>query len=152
MMKGWMKMAKIKPEFSELPELIEILTKLLDLYPDIFPNIDPDTIAAVQITNKPRPESKKQVWELRPVGPPVTIFCPKRYFVTVYTSDWEVFSEEHKAAVVADVLLSISPDDDGKVVPFDKKDHSIILRTLGVDYMNEGSIPNLLEGNVTWKN
>lgn len=141
---------KIKPEYDSLPEFNEILIRLLDLYPDIFPDIDAETIAAVQITNKTRPEKKKQVWELKPVGPPITLFCPKRWFVTVFQSDWEVFSEQHKAAVVADVLLSISPDD-GKVIPFDKKDHSIILRTLGVDYMNEGSIPNLLDGNVDWK-
>lgn len=144
-------MAKVAPEYEQLPEFIEILEKVVELYPDTFPNIDAEQIAAVQIVNKPRPESRSQVWDLKPVGPPVTLFCPKRYFVTVYTSDWEVFSEEHKAAVVADVLFSISPEMDGKVVPFDKKDHSVILRTLGVDYMNEGNIPNILGGNIKWK-
>ena len=144
-------MAKIKPEYEQLPEFVDILTKIIDLYPTVFPNIDPEQVAAVQITNKPRPESRSQVWDLKPVKAPLTLFCPKRYFVTVYTSDWEVYSEEHKAAVVADVLFSISPDLDGAVVPFDKKDHSIILRTLGVDYMNEGTIPNILSGNVKWK-
>jgi hypothetical protein len=144
-------MAKIKPEYEELPEFIEILEKIVELYPSVFPNIDPEQIAAVQITNKPRPESRSQVWDLKAVNPPLTIFCPKRYFVTLYTSDWEVFSEEHKAAVVSDVLFSISPELDGKIVPFDKKDHSVILRTLGVDYMNEGRIPNILSGDVKWK-
>jgi hypothetical protein len=145
-------MAKIKPEYVELPEFVDLLTRMIELYPNVFPEIDPEEIAAVQIVNKPRPESRNQVWDLKPIGAPVTIFCPKRYFVTVYSSDWDIFDEEHKAAVVADVLFSISPDGDGKVIPFDKKDHSVILRTLGVDYMNESTIPNIMSGNVKWKN
>jgi len=145
-------MAKIKPEYAELPEFVDLLTRMIELYPNVFPEIDPEEIAAVQIVNKPRPESRNQVWDLKPIGAPVTIFCPKRYFVTVYSSDWDIFDEEHKAAVVADVLFSISPDGDGKVIPFDKKDHSVILRTLGVDYMNESTIPNIMSGNVKWKN
>lgn len=144
-------MAKIKPEYQDLPEFVEILTKIVDLYPDVFPDIEPEMIAAVQITNKPRPESRNHVWDLKPIGAPITLFCPKRYFVIVYSSDWEIFDEEHKAAVVADVLFSISPEGEGKTIPFDKKDHSIMLRTLGVDYMNESVIPNILGGNVKWK-
>jgi hypothetical protein len=50
-----------------------------------------------------------------------------------------------------DVLFSISPTVDGDTIPFDKRDHSIILRTLGVDYMSEPVIANILEENVDWK-
>lgn len=145
-------MSKIKPEYTELPEFIDLLTRIIELYPHVFPDINPDEIAAVAITNKPRPESRKQVWELKPIGAPVTLFCSKRYFVTVYNNDWEIFDEEHKAAVVADVLFSISPEGEGKTIPFDKKDHSVILRTLGVDYMDESTIPNIMSGNIKWKN
>lgn len=144
-------MAKIKPEYEELSEFIEIMKKLLDLYPGVFPNIDPEQIAAVKITNKPRSESKNQVWELKPVKAPITLFCPKIYFVILYSSDWDVFDEARKAAVVADVLFSISPEFDGLTVPFDKRDHSVILRTLGVDYMSEPVIANILDGNTDWK-
>ena len=79
------------------------------------------------------------------------MFCPKVYFVVLYSSDWDVFDEARKAAVVADVLFSISPTVDGDTIPFDKRDHSIILRTLGVDYMSEPVIANILEENVDWK-
>lgn len=144
-------MAKIKPEYQDLPEFVEILTKIVDLYPDVFPSVEPQTVAAVQIVNKPRPESRNHVWDLKAIGAPITLFCPIRYFVIVYSSDWEIFDEEHKAAVVADVLFSISPEGEGKTIPFDKKDHSVILRTLGVDYMNETVIPNILGGNLKWK-
>lgn len=144
-------MAKIKPEYKELPEFLEIMDKVLKLYPGVFPDIDPEQIAAVQIVNKPRPEKKNQVWDLKPVKAPVTLFCPKVYFVVLYSSDWDVFDEARKAAVVADVLFSISPTVDGDTVPFDKRDHSIILRTLGVDYMSEPSIDNILDGKTDWK-
>lgn len=144
-------MAKIKPEYQDLPEFVEILSKIVDLYPDVFPSVEPQTVAAVQIVNKPRPESRNHVWDLKAIGAPITLFCPIRYFVIVYSSDWEIFDEEHKAAVVADVLFTISPEGEGKTIPFDKKDHSVILRTLGVDYMNETVIPNILGGNLKWK-
>jgi len=144
-------MAKVKPEYEELPEFNELAEKVLALYPNVFPNIDAKTIAAVQIVNKPRPEKKSQVWDLRPVVPPVTLFCPKLYFVTVYSSDWDAFNEKHRAAVVADVLLSISPEGEGKTVPFDKKDHSLILRTLGIDYMDTDDLPNILDGKIDWR-
>jgi hypothetical protein len=145
-------MAKIKPIYEELPEFTDIVKKLIDLYPSNFPNIDAKCIAAVQITNKSRPEKKKQVWELRPVVPPITLFCDKLYFVTLFADDWAGFSEKHRAAIVADVLMSISPDGEGKTVPFDMKDHSVILRTLGVDYMETADIPDLMSGKVTWRN
>lgn len=144
-------MAKIKPEYEELAEFNEIAEKLISLYPNVFPDVDAKQIAAVQVINKSRPEKKSQVWDLKPIVPPVTLFCSKLYFITVYSSDWEAFSEKHKAAVVADVLLTISPEGEGKTVPFDKKDHSIILRTLGIDYMDNGDIPDLLQGKVDWR-
>lgn len=144
-------MAKVKPVYEELAEFNEIAEKLLQLYPSVFPEVDSKQIAAVQIVNKVRPEKKNQMWELRPVVPPITLFCSKLYFITVYSSDWEAFSDNHKSAVVADVLLSISPEGEGKTVPFDKKDHSLILRTLGVDYMETTDIPNLLNGKVNWR-
>jgi len=144
-------MAQIKPNYEQLPEFIEIAKKLVDLYPSVFPNVDADKLASVQITNKERPEKKTQYWELTAVTPPVTLFCPKNYLITVYSSDWDALSEPHKAALVSDVLLSISPEGEGKTVAFDKKDHSVILRTLGVDYMDEANIPNLLAGKVDWR-
>ncbi len=144
-------MAKVKPVYEELSEFSTIAKKLLDLQPSVFPSIDASQIAAVQIVNKVRPEKKNQIWDLKPVVPPVTLFCPKLYFVTVYSSDWETFGDAHKAAVVSDVLLSISPEGEGKTVPFDKKDHSIILRTLGIDYMETADIPNLLDGKTNWR-
>lgn len=144
-------MPQIKPNYEQLPEFNEIAQKLLDLYPSVFPDIKPDDLAVVQITNKDRPEKKTQLWDLKAITPPITIFCPKSYFVTVHSSDWDALSMPHKAALVSDVLLSISPEGEGKTVPFDKKDHGLILRTLGIDYMDTGTIPNLLDGKVDWR-
>jgi hypothetical protein len=144
-------MAKIKPEYKELPEFIDIMDKVLQLYPGIFPDIEPDQIAAVQIVNKPRPEKKQQYWDLKPVKAPITLFCPKLYFVVLYSSDWDTIDEARKAAIVADVLFSISPSVDGDTIPFDKRDHSVILRTLGVDYMSEPILENILDGKTNWK-
>jgi len=144
-------MPQTKPNYEQLPEFLEIAKKLIDLYPSVFPDVEADKLAAVQITNKDRPEKKTQMWELKPITAPVTLFCPKTYFITVHSSDWQALSEPHRAALVAEVLLSISPDGEGKTVPFDKKGHGLIFRTLGVDFMDTATIPNLLAGKVDWK-
>ena len=144
-------MSQSKPHYEELPEFIDLAKRLLDLYPSVFPNIEADKLAAIQITNKERPPKRTQLWEIKPITAPITLFCSKTYFVTVFSKDWEGRCENARAAIVADVLFSISPDGEGKTVPFDKKDHSIMLRTLGVDYADEDNIPDLLAGKVDWK-
>ncbi len=144
-------MAQTKPEYEEVTEIPDIAAKLIDLYPSVFPAIDPTKLAAVKITNKERPETKKKLWDLKPVRSPLNLFCPKAYFVTVFSNDWDALSDKHKAALVAEVLMSISPEGEGKTVPFDKKGHSLIFRTLGVDFMDTSDIPDLLSGKVNWR-
>lgn len=123
-------MSQSKPHYEELDEFIQIANRLIDLYPSVFPSIDPNKIAAIQITNKSRPPKRQQLWDMKPIQPPITLFCPKQFIVTLYSDDWDGRSENSKAAIVSDVLFSIDPKEEAKVVPFDKKDHGVMLRTL----------------------
>jgi hypothetical protein len=144
-------MSNTPNQYEELNDFNQIAERLLDRYPEIFSDRKIDKIAAVSLLNKDRSEKKKQIWEIKPVVPPITLFCHKEYVVTFYASDWISMSDEHKALAVADVLLSISSEGQGKTVPFDLKDHSVMLRTFGVDYLSRPDIPNILDRNIEWK-
>lgn len=138
-------------QYEELEDFSKIASKLVDRYPEIFADRKIDKIAAVAVLNKDRSEKKRQIWEIKPVVPPITLFCNKEYVVTFYMNDWMAMNEKYKALAVADVLLSISSEGQGKTVPFDMKDHGTMLRTFGVDYLENPDAPNILERNIDWK-
>lgn len=143
-------MAQITPQYEELEEFISIANKLIERYPSVFAGKSIDKIACVSITNKDRKEGKPR-WELKTVAPPVSIFCPKEYIVVLFMSDWATLTDKQKGLLVASVLCSISPEGEGKTIPFDMKDHAIMLRTFGVDYMENPSAPDLLAGDISWR-
>lgn len=138
-------------QYEELDEFNTIAAKLVNRYPDVFGDRKVDKIAAVAITNKDRPKKRMQLWEIRPVVPPITLFCNKEYCVTVYMNDWVSMNDKYKALCVADVLFSISSDGQGKTNPFDMKDHGVMLRTFGVDYLENPDAPDILEDQISWR-
>lgn len=75
---------------------------------------------------------------------PIRMDCQYDYYVIMNMQDWVGMDREHQQVIVFDVLCSISPENDGKVIPFDLKDHSIVLRNFGVDYQRK-PVPNLLD-------
>lgn len=144
-------MSTVPNQYQEIDDFNSIAAKLVARYPDVFADKKVDRIAAVAITNKERPRKKNQLWELRPVVPPITLYCNKEYIVTFYLNDWESMNEKYRALAVADILLSISSEGSGKTVPFDMKDHGIMLRTFGVDYLENPSAPDILNDHVSWR-
>lgn len=144
-------MAQVEPVYDEIPEFADIADKLIAKYPSEFGNIDVAKIACVGITNKTRGEKKKQIWDIRPIRPPVSMFCPKEYIVVFFQHDWDSLGDVHRSLIVADVLCSIPPDGKGTIQPMDYKDHSKMLRTFGVDYMDRNDVPDILSKDIDWK-
>ena len=97
-------------------------------------------------------KARKKIWGVLPVKMPVRMDCPYTYYVIVHSKDWSELNEKMRLMLVADVLQSIPPDDEGKVLQPDMKEYSVMLRTFGVDFMEkEKSVPHLLNDNVVWK-
>lgn len=144
-------MAPILPQYEELDEFMEIAHKLIERYPDVFSGIDAARIGCVSITNKERDE-KKPRFDIKTAVPPISMYTTKEYVIVVYLNDWSAMAEKHKALLVADAIRSISPEGQGKKVPFDMKDHSLMLRTFGVDYLENPTVPDLLRDNISWRN
>lgn len=142
-------MPQASPQYEELSEFATIAHRLSERFPEIFGGLEMDNIACVSVTNKDRP-AKKGIWEVKAVTPPVNIFCTKEYIITVYSQDWEAMNDKHRRLLVADALCSISPDGNGKLIPFDMKDYNIMLRTFGVDYLENPDVPDILSDDVEW--
>jgi hypothetical protein len=140
---------QIRPQYETITEFRPIIEKLVNKYPDMFDGIETAEITCVGITNK-EPKDDNKMWELKTVPFPIKLDCPYSYYCVVNMKDWDSLQTKHKALLAFDVLCSISREEPGKTVPFDLKDHSVILRTVGVDYMKRADVVDILNENVNW--
>ncbi len=143
-------MPQIRPEYEVIEEFKAIAAKLVEKYPEVLDGINPNAVRCVGVTNKD-PKEGKPLWEVRPVPMPIRLDCPYDYYVIVNAHDWSSWSPNHQALLAMDVLCSLSREGDGKVVPFDLKDHAVMLRTVGVDYMKRADVPDIINDQIDWK-
>jgi hypothetical protein len=138
-----------KAIYEDVEEFDGMLAKLVELNSEQFVHIDNKVIKMVMITNK---EPTGTPYKLKVVRQPVGRFCKDvRFIVVVFQQDWESYSEDQKALVILNVLLSMEPDEDEpKVKPFDMTDHATMFRTFGVDYLNNPEIRGLFNKPVDW--
>lgn len=137
-----------KPEYEAVEEYAVLAQKLVDKYPQVFPGLDPSQIRCYSIINKERPSSKS-IWEIHAVKQPINLDCPYNWYVVVYQEDWEEMDEKLQAKLVAATLLSVG--EEGKVNSFDLKDHKVMVKTFGVDYLDNAEGPDLLNEDVNWE-
>ena len=147
-------MAKVRPEYEVNNEFNTMAAQLVEKHSDKFYGIPVDRICCVNIINKDRPESKKgPVWDSMPVKMPMALHCAYGLYVTLYSSDWNAYTEKQKLLLVADILHTISVDDAGniKILAMDTKGNSAMFRTFkGIDYMDDPNSPNLLTDEIKW--
>ena len=146
-------MAQEKPIYEVVSEFAPLATALVEKYPEVFYGIEVSRMRCVKIKNKDRKENKK-VYEVLPVKNPVLMDSPYGWYVTVWHNYWDAFTENQKLLLIADVLQEIPTnqvEDEGKVVPCDVKAHSTMIRTFkGIDYLDDPSIPHLLNEQIEW--
>ena len=141
---------QVKPEYEKITEFETIVQKLVKKYPDVLDGINPEAIVCFGVTNK-EPKEGKPLYEIKTVAYPIRLDTAYDYYVIVNTKDWDTFTPKHKALLVFDILCGISREEPGKTVPFDLKDHSVVIRTVGVDYMRRGDVPDIVNDSVKWQ-
>ena len=149
-------MAQEKPNYEVNDEFNTMARQIVEKYPEKFDNIEVSKVCCVNLTNKTRKEKDgdgERIWKLQAVKMPVALHCSFGWYVILHSHDWEDFSEKHKLALVSDVLhgLPNEVDNDGKVNPCDTKGYRSIFKTLGLDYLNDPSIPHILNDDIKWK-
>ena len=152
-------MSKDKPVYEVNDEFNQMAVSIVEKYSEKFHDIEVDKICCVNISNKdnPRKEEGKTVgemgercWKTLPVKMPIALHCPYTYYIVMFASDWNELSEKHKLALVADALHSIGIED-GSVNPCDTKGYHSMFSTLGLDFLSDPNIPNLLDDDVEFK-
>jgi hypothetical protein len=136
-------LAQHRPEFEGIDEFKGIATKLVDKFPQVFNGINPNEIRLVGVVNK-EPTDKKPPYEIKPVPMPIRMDCPYSYYVIMSMADWVGMDLKHQQVLVFNMLCSVSPENDGRIIPFDLKDHAIVVRNFGVDYMCS-DVPDIME-------
>lgn len=144
-------MANVAPQYKEIPEFSGMLEKLIAKYPERFAKIDPNWFIGYGIVNKDRPrDAAKPPYEIDGETEPKSFTNSKKYFFTVFQSDWDGRSDESKIAIVFAALCRLDPDspDSGKIVAYNYKDQDVMVRTFGPDWHLRGKLPNLLREDV----
>jgi hypothetical protein len=143
-------MPQSKPEYEKVKEFDDIAERLVKMYPEILEGVDISLISCVAITNK-EPKDGKSAWELKAVPYPIRLDCKYDHYLVVNSQIWNEYDGKHKAMLVFAALCSIDKENPNKTVPFDLRDHSVIVRTVGTDYLVKNDIPDILEKKVTWR-
>ena len=141
-------MAQVKPTYEEVTEFSDIAEKLVQKYPDLYSHIDSNIIKCLAINNKERPDSRK-LWEIKALPEYALPDCPYAYYAIIYLHDWSEMTEKIRNRLIATILYAI-PDEEGKVRPFDYRNFGPMVRTLGIDYLEDEEGPDPLTEDVEW--
>lgn len=154
-------MSQVKPVYAEVTEFGKIAKEVIKNATEIFPAVDEedfvDKIKVVAITNKKRKEEKDYA-SVKGVPMPVKMFCSCSYVVEMYLDDWQALNDAQKEWLVFWILRRIPTDSDkeGKVLPIDYKDDSVVLRTVGPDWLSKEDLPSITKsksnGGIDWNN
>ena len=144
-----------KTEYGELKEFNAIAKKIIDKQSEIFAVTDVDIflskIKCVSILNKERDD--KEPYAVKGIADPIRMFCTCSYVATVYNSDWENYTDVQKEYIVFAILrrIPIVEAEEGKLIPLDYKDDSLMVRTFGPDWLNNSDLGALSNTSVEWK-
>lgn len=146
-------MAKKRPEYEMVDEFMDLARELQKKYPEVFEDVPVHEMTCYKITNKDRPESRSKMYQIEPVKMPIALDVPYDYYVTIWASDWDGMSDKYRLLLVAEILNRIPQEekDKGKVLPFDVRGDSTMIRTFkGIDYLDDPNSPHLLEDEIQW--
>ena len=145
-------MAQSEKIYEKIPEAQEIITELAAKYTDELWAVRPDTVIVLGVSNKERPKSSTKLASIRPLkGATKALMLINnvkvRYLIELFCADWEEWTRAQRVAVIFHELIHIDCEV-GKTVKHDIEDFRIMVDTLGVDWFNDKTLPNLLDAKV----
>lgn len=135
--------------YSILHEAEEIVGRLCDKYPEQLSNVDKASISVISIEGKDRPE-KSHTWaKIKGIKPPISLLTHgKVYIIQLYQTDWENWTAAQRNIVLFHELLHIEGEGGNK--KHDVEDFRLLLKNLGIDYVGNPELPDILEKTVDW--
>ena len=134
--------------YDRSTEAEEIIKKLCDKCSDVLWAVRPNTIVVLGVSNKERPKSCDKLAVIKPIKGSfkslVQIYnIDARYIIEFYFSDWNAWNEAQKVGVIFHELLHVASEL-GKTVKHDLQDFKIMVDKLGVDWIKNPNLPNIL--------
>jgi hypothetical protein len=138
-------MPQVESEWEINQEAEKLIEKLVETYPEKLGHIGHEEIGCAQIVNKDRPDSWDYDSKLVGVKAPGSLYCPKKYIIWWHKNTWDSYTPAQRAAMLMAKLLRIPDPMDGSVLKEDLKDVKCMVRSFGVDYMQNPNLPDLSE-------
>ena len=145
-------MAKQEKVWERVKDAEEIIEKLCKQYPEELWAVRPNTIAVFGVTNKERPKGNDTLALIRPIKGSYKTLVQSlkgeaRYILEFYCSDYNAWSEAQKAAILFHELLHVDAEL-GCTVKHDLEEWKLVVDKLGVDYLKNKNLPNLLKEKI----
>ena len=145
-------MAKQEKVWEQVKSAEEMIEKLCKKYPDELWAVRPNTIAVFGVSNKERPKNNNVLATIKPIKGSYKSLVQSlkgeaRYIIEMYCSDYNAWNPAQKAAVLYHELLHVDSEL-GCTVKHDLEDFKIIIDKLGVDYIKNKNLPDLLSEKV----
>ncbi len=123
------------------PDLKEVVSKLKDLYPEAFSEIEPDRIVYIRSFSRgKRPVSVKAVdRELRLTSN----YCFK---LVVNSKSYDDLEPSKQHMLIFREILRIADFEEGKLEGYEIQDQKIIIEKYGVNWQDEDDLPDILAG------
>lgn len=142
-------MARMKRQFVYSNVLKDMASKIIDMYDDIFENIDLDKIYFAFCTTQPSKRAKDLIMgnvsnEL------IQKVANEKYQIAFYEERWHEWEEAKQLLMLFNALYSISPEFDGKLRKTDINDFYVVLKTFGLewDWTDGNELPNILDKKI----
>jgi hypothetical protein len=145
-------MAKEKKTYEEVSEYNKIATQLVEKFPEKFGSVMVNQLVCYGITNKDRPDRKRELYDISAGKEPEAFTNSKKIFIEFYMSDWNERTPEQKLWLVYEGLRRIDTTvEPPKVMPLDYRDSAELVRTLGPDWAEKETLPNPLSDKVNFR-
>lgn len=138
-------MPKIKSEWIIHKEAYNLVVKLCEMHPRHLGHLAPDMIGCVSIANKEKGETQPPS-KIRGIRMPDALFSSVRYVIEFYQDIWEKYTPAQRAALIFKNLVRIPDSDDGpdgSILKQDLQDVRVLVKSFGVDYMDNPELPDL---------
>ena len=134
-------------DFVEDVEVREIGQKLIEVWSTLFSHIVPDKILWARDTGPITPRGSRAAGQCIRVRPPYNLLNPNiRYIIAVLPrAKWTDLDDKQKAALIIHELLHIPLEFGEALVDHDVKDFSLLIDSLGSDYLARTDLPNFLD-------
>jgi len=142
-------MPKQKAIWIQVTEFNDIAAQLKERYPEVFSELEVDELIAWAVSNKSRPEKKKKFYEISAPPEPESFTNEKKVIVKYFKDDWENATEQQKQWLVFEAMARVDTEADPvKIRPLDYQGLSLILRTAGLNWETNPSLPDLIRDKI----